>query len=87
MEYTVVEGNSTEATHDGIFCNTGRTDIHGVERINGGKTIKFRYRDTANQNKYDKPSIGYVTDAYSHQRDATSRNICGDKIYGTKLMK
>ena len=76
-----------EATHDGIFCNTGRTDIHGVERINGGKTIKFRYRDTANQNKYDKPSIGYVTDAYSHQRDATSRNICGDKIYGTKLMK
>ena len=76
-----------EAIHDGIFCNTGRTDIQGVERINDGKTIKFQYRDTVHQNKDDKPSIGYVTDAYSHQRDATSRNICGDKIYGTKLMK
>lgn len=78
---------SYKAMADGPFCNTGRTNIHGVERLNDGKTIKFLYTDTVRQNKDNKPSVGYVTDAYTHQRDATSRNICGNKTYGTKLMK
>lgn len=78
---------SYKAVADGAFSNMGRTDIRGVEKLNDGKTIKFLYTDTVHQNKDNKPSIGYVTDAYTHQRDATSRNICGNKTYGTKLMK
>lgn len=75
-----------EAIFDGSLSNTNRTDISHVSRREDG-TILFQYRSSFDANKNSKKRKGFVDLAAKHQDQVTSKNICGDRQYGTRIMK
>lgn len=80
------ENQRYEAISDGSLSNTNRTDISHVSRREDG-TISFQYRSRFDANKNSKKRKGFVDLAAKHQDQVTSKNICGDRQYGTRIMK